>query len=90
MDYDTGCYDSFTPGQIERMVGFAWGIHRVALHQESLACELSLCEWDLNGDGLVNVEDVMIMLSAWGNPYTVNELMLMLASVGCGALPFNQ
>jgi len=43
------------------------------------------CQWDLNGDGVVNVDDILIVISGYGDIYTVDDLLAVLAEFGCAA-----
>ncbi len=40
------------------------------------------CPWDLDGDGLVAMTDLLELLSAWGRPYGIAELVGLLAAWG--------
>ena len=40
------------------------------------------CDGDLNGDGLVNVNDLLMVIGGWNNPYTVNDLLLVIGGWG--------
>lgn len=35
-----------------------------------------------NNDGIVGIDDLLILLSQWGNPYNTNDLLFMLADYG--------
>ena len=37
---------------------------------------------DINGDGSVNVEDLLMVIANWGNPYTVEDLLTVIANWG--------
>jgi hypothetical protein len=84
MDYDITCYNHFTPGQIQRMHESIFTPGRTALiNSNGAACSSLSCLWDLNQDNIVNIQDLMIMLSEWGNPWNVSDLMNLLANIGC-------
>jgi hypothetical protein len=84
MDYDTQCYNHFTPGQVQRMYGSLFSPSRIGLlNNNGAACSSPSCLWDLNGDNIVNTEDLVIMLSFWGNPWNVSDLINLLADIGC-------
>ena len=40
------------------------------------------CEGDLTGDGSVNVADLLDVLAGWGNPYSVDDLLLVIQEWG--------
>jgi hypothetical protein len=44
----------------------------------------SSCDWDLDGDGDTDIDDALQLLSGFGAPYTVDDLLGMLAEFGCG------
>ena len=44
--------------------------------------ELSDCEFDLNGDGIVDGADMGLLLSSWGSPYDGADLGQLLSSWG--------
>lgn len=81
MDNSYGCDLFFTEGQFQRMRNSAQGTVRGPLLQSS-ACEGVSCVWDLNNDGIVGIDDLLILLSQWGNPYNTNDLLFMLADYG--------
>ncbi|MCP4759983.1 MAG: hypothetical protein GY894_06080 [Planctomycetes bacterium] len=41
------------------------------------------CGWDLNDDGSVNVNDLLIVVAGFGTIYDVDELLDLLAQFGC-------
>jgi hypothetical protein len=83
MDYDTQCYDHFTPGQIQRMHESMFSPSRSGLlNSNGAACSSPSCLWDLDNDGLVSINDLLILLSQWGNPYSVNDLLDILSEFG--------
>ena len=43
------------------------------------------CEGDVNGDGQVNVTDLLAVIAGWGTPYDVSDLLAVIA--GWGACP---
>lgn len=81
MDYDINCYNHFTEGQIDRMHESIFTPGRAALIN-STACTLPSCPWDLDGDGIVAIGDLLILLSQWGSPYTINDLLTILSEFG--------
>jgi hypothetical protein len=46
-------------------------------------CE-SGCQWDLNGDGTTDVNDLLELIGGFGSQYDVDELLALLAEFGCG------
>jgi len=83
MDYDTQCYDHFTPGQIQRMHESMFSPSRSGLlDNNGAACSSISCLWDLDNDGVVAINDLLILLSQWGNPYSVNDLLGILSEFG--------
>ena len=56
---------------------------------ESLACEdigcgLGECLGDYDGSGTVDVADLLLVISDWGNPYDVSDLLQVISDWGCG------
>ena len=45
-------------------------------------CE-SNCQWDLNGDGATNVDDLLALIAGFNNEYDVDDLLALLAEFGC-------
>ncbi len=43
---------------------------------------LCACEWDLDGDGMVGVIDFLLLLSLWGDPYDVTDMLELLVAWG--------
>jgi hypothetical protein len=43
------------------------------------------CEWDLDGDGVVNVNDLLDVIAGFGTIYTVNDLLAVLSDFGCNS-----
>ena len=43
------------------------------------------CDGDVNGDGQVNVTDLLAVIAGWGNPYDVSDLLAVIA--GWGSCP---
>jgi hypothetical protein len=83
MDYDTQCYDHFTLGQIQRMHESMFSPSRSGLlNSNGGACSSPSCLWDLDNDGVVAINDLLILLSQWGNPYSVNDLLGILSEFG--------
>lgn len=39
-------------------------------------------EADLNGDGAVTVSDILLVISAWGDPYGVNDILIVTKNWG--------
>ena len=46
------------------------------------ACEDEPCDGDFNGDGLVDVNDILHVLSGFGSDYDVNDILLVLSAFG--------
>ncbi|MDP7028759.1 MAG: hypothetical protein QF733_00895 [Phycisphaerales bacterium] len=46
-------------------------------------CE-SGCDWDLDGDGVTGVDDLLILIGGFGQTYDVDDLLSLLAEYGCG------
>jgi hypothetical protein len=83
MDYDIQCYNHFTPGQIQRMYESMFLPSRIQLlNSNGSACNSSTCLWDLDGDNIVGVNDLLILLSQWGSPYTSGDLLNFLSEFG--------
>jgi hypothetical protein len=83
MDYDTQCYNHFTLGQIQRMHESMFSPSRSGLlNSNGAACSSPSCLWDLDNDGVVAINDLLILLSQWGDPYSVNDLLLFLSEFG--------
>ena len=40
------------------------------------------CEGDLNGDSLVNVSDILVVIAGWQAPYTVEDLLRVISAWG--------
>ena len=40
------------------------------------------CDGDFNGDGTVNVDDLLAVIAGWGNPYNVDDLLLVIGGWG--------
>ena len=40
------------------------------------------CPGDIDGDGLVNVTDLLNVIADWGDPYDVDDLLTVIASWG--------
>ena len=75
----------------EDLIGEQSGISMLTLHIEIIASEA--CEGDINGDGEVNVEDLLILIGAWGGDdpaadldangtVGVSDLLLLIAAWG--------
>ena len=47
-------------------------------------CESS-CEWDLDGDGMTTVNDLLVLISEYPEVYGIDELLGLLAEFGCGS-----
>ena len=45
-------------------------------------CETTDCTGDLDGNGMVNVNDLLQLIGAWGNPYDVNDLLELIGAWG--------
>jgi subtilisin family serine protease len=74
-----------------------WQVDNVRIHVTQLACEPLGCTSDLNGDGMVNVSDLLALLAAWGpcsgcgadlnndGQVNVTDLLILLGDWGsCG------
>jgi hypothetical protein len=42
----------------------------------------AVCTWDLDGDEIVGINDLLDLLAAWNNPYTIKDLLDLLADWG--------
>jgi len=42
------------------------------------------CDGDYDGNGLTNIDDILVVISGWGNPYSVEDLLAVLDDYGCG------
>ncbi len=86
-------YSSQMPIEVsdEDLLGEETGISMLALHVEIIASEA--CEGDINGDGEVNVEDLLVLIGAWGGDdpaadldgngtVGVGDLLLLIAAWG--------
>ena len=86
-------YSSQMPIEVsdEDLLGEQTGISMLTLHVEIIASET--CEGDINGDGGVNVEDLLVLIGAWGsnNPAAdvdadgtvgVSDLLILIAAWG--------
>lgn len=86
--YPDSCRHHFTPGQIERM-------HNMLLYQRSsLFGDYPFCLGDLNNDYVIGTQDLMAVLSCWGQPgclsgdingtglVDVNDLQIVLSLYG--------
>lgn len=40
------------------------------------------CDGDITGDGLVDVDDLLTVITGWGNPYGVDDLLIVIAAWG--------
>ena len=40
------------------------------------------CVWDLDGDGVVGITDLLDLLANWGSPYGINDLLDLLSTWG--------
>ena len=40
------------------------------------------CDGDINGDGTVNVDDLLAVIAGWGDPYNVDDLLLVIGGWG--------
>jgi len=65
--YPDSCRTNFTSGQIER-IHAALPILRPGLTDPEPPEEDPICTGDLNGDHVVGMVDLMLMLENWGNP----------------------
>ncbi|MCH2149186.1 MAG: hypothetical protein MK095_07105, partial [Phycisphaerales bacterium] len=45
-------------------------------------CETGGCTGDLDGNGTVNVNDLLALIGAWGNPYNVDDLLELIGAWG--------
>ena len=86
-------YSSQMPIEVsdEDLLGEQTGISMLTLHVEIIASEA--CEGDINGDGEVNVEDLLVLIGAWGGDdpaadidgngtVGVGDLLLLIAAWG--------
>ena len=42
------------------------------------------CDGDFDGNGAVEVADLLFVIANWGNPYTVDDLLQVIANWNCG------
>ena len=40
------------------------------------------CSADISADGKVNVEDLLLVIAGWGNPYGVEDLLEVIGAWG--------
>jgi len=40
------------------------------------------CDGDINGDGTVNIDDLLTVIAGWGDPYNVDDLLLVIGAWG--------
>ena len=86
-------YSSQMPIEVsdEDLLGEQTSISMLTLHVEIIASEA--CEGDINGDGEVNVEDLLVLIGAWGGDdpaadidgngtVGVGDLLLLIAAWG--------
>ena len=45
-------------------------------------CETGGCDGDLNGDQTVNVNDLLLLIGSWGDPYDVDDLLALIGAWG--------
>ena len=45
-------------------------------------CETNDCAGDLDGNGTVNVNDLLALIGAWGDPYNVDDLLELIGAWG--------
>ena len=45
-------------------------------------CGTEPCDGDVNEDGDVGVDDLLLIIGGWGNPYGVNDLLEVIAAWG--------
>ena len=45
-------------------------------------CETGGCTGDLDDNGTVNVNDLLALIGAWGNPYNVDDLLELIGAWG--------
>ena len=70
MGYGSGCYNSFTDGQIDRMQWKIQTTSRINLTNNVCACnQVEECTYDLNNDGIVSLQDLLQFLSYIYNDY---------------------
>ena len=55
---------------------FAWGL--LAVPQAALAGECTEPYGDITGDGHVGVDDLLMVIAAWGAPYDVNDVLTVI------------
>ena len=51
---------------------------------DAIGCGLGSCEGDFDGDGVVNISDLLYVIANWGNPYSVTDLLLVISDWNCG------
>ncbi len=49
-----------------------------------IPCGLGECLGDYDGSGMVDVADLLLVISDWGNPYDVSDLLQVISDWGCG------
>jgi len=49
-----------------------------------IGCGLGDCLGDYDGSGTVDVADLLLVISDWGNPYDVSDLLQVISDWGCG------
>ena len=45
-------------------------------------CETN-CQWDLNGDGMTTVDDLLMLIGGYPDTYNVDDLLALLSEFGC-------
>jgi choice-of-anchor B domain-containing protein len=48
----------------------------------SVQCDDTTCPGDLNGDSIVNIEDILVAIAGFGTDYTVEDILEVLAAFG--------
>jgi hypothetical protein len=46
-------------------------------------CDQSNCEWDINGDGMTDVNDLLEVIGGFPDLYNVDDLLALLSEFGC-------
>ncbi|MBT5583663.1 MAG: hypothetical protein HOI89_08950 [Phycisphaerae bacterium] len=46
-------------------------------------CESGGCDWDLNGDGVTGVDDLLLLIGGYPDVYNVDDLLELLSVFGC-------
>lgn len=65
------------------IAGFSGGREFLALNVfAGPHCDPPFCSWDLDGDGTTGINDLLILLAGWGNPWGIDDLLGLLDEWG--------